>query len=626
VKASTQTTNSAGNVVLEYTELLSRIATYNKDYDVTTAKIDPKNKKFAGELVDLAPYIFQNLKVYLNDDDQVVYVKATNSLVVEGKIDGVTDASGKVTVAIENATGKIEKAVFAGSQTTDITTTYEIFENGVINTNSKTYKALADAKSKLENIKIIAKDDDGNGKIDYVKDTILGFVVTEQTKVAQVEKAYVEGKTKVDIFTLPSEDGEVDLANVTVTGAVDSLEDIKVDDIVAEYKSNDNTVTKLVVSRETVDGEVTRIDGSNFYVDGTKYSRNAFVTDVWELGDEGTFFLDHNNKIVAFEGVSGPTSYAVVVGADSGLKKVSRVGSSYSVDEYPVIKLATQNDEAITYEIAVTLNSDGTIKSTAKLDKAALVSVDTSNLADLNLDLNLGLPGKGVIVKYTVDANGRISKITTVTQSKINYTDVEKLVFASNAVVFDADDNYSVASIGRLDTKTTATKDDWAVYNSNGEIVVLLTDDVKAGTDTTFAYISKINDARLSGENVQLVEAYLNGEKVSYYTDAEGTVILGLDDKVVEFELDGEIVVDAKAATGLVSASTTASAVYAKSNRIVLTGALGSFYLADNATIITIEADGDVVLSDLGDIEEGVSNLEVYKNTDGDVSFIVIHE
>lgn len=623
IKSTTQTTDSQGKVVVEYTELLSRIADYDSSFVVSTDKLDPKNKNYAGDKVDLEPYMFQNLKVYLNDDDEVVYVKGTNSLVVEGEIDEVTENAAKtlVTVAIENAAGKIEKVTFttdaAKGKTDDLSDS--IFENGAIRTVAKTYSDL----TKTETIKIVADDDNGNGNGKINETEVLGFVLTEQTKVALVEKEYVDGKTKVDVFTLPTEDDEVDLDNVTVTGAADSLEDIEIDDVVVEYKSNDGTVTKLVVSRETVEGEVTRIDGKNFYIDGTKYTRNSLVLTAWDLGDEGTFFLDHNGKIVEFEGTSGPTSYAVVMGSDNGTKIVDRVDATkFKVDDYPVIKLATQEDEAITYEVAVSINSDGTIKSSAKLNKNALVTA-SAGAGALSLT---AMPAAGQIVKYTIDENDRISKITTVTQSQINYTDVEKLVFADNAVIFDATagEDYAVVSVGRLKDATTGTNDR-AVYNSNGEIVVLLTDDVKLGTDTTFAYISKINDAKYDGENVQLIVAYMNGEKVEYYTEEDDTVGSALDDTVVEFELDGVIIAKATAATGLVSASTTASAVYAKVDRIELSNG-SSFYLADDATIITIEADGDVVLSDLNDIEEGVSDLEVYKNTDGEISFIVIHE
>lgn len=600
-------------------ELLSRIATLNEEFKVTTAVVDPKNKNFAGELVDLAPYMFQELKVYLNDDDQVVYVKGTNSLVVEGEIDDVTDNSAKtlVTVAIENATGKIEKVTFAAESTDDITD--DIFENGAIKTNDKTF---ADLK-KTETIKIVADDKDGNGKIDG-KDTVLGFVLTQQTKVAQIESEYVEGKTKLDVFALPTDDGDVDLDNVTVTGAVSSLEDIEEDDVVVEYKSDDDTVTKLVVSRDTVDGKVTRIDNTNFYIDGTKYSRNGLVSEAWELGDEGVFFLDHNGKIVAFDGEAGATTYAVIIGKDVGTKEEAKITGKVSVDDYPLIRLATQEDEAINYEVAVTLNSDGSIKSAAKVDKKALLTTPTDKTSDITFTGDM--LANDTIIKYSLDKDGRISKISTVKQSVITSKDTEKLVFASNAVIFDAnDDDYALANIDRLED-TLVGNDDIAVYNASGEIVVLFTDNVKESSDTTYAYISKINPASNGGENVQLVVTYMNGVKIERYTDGSDVVDEAYKKSVVAVDLDGEVIIDVDdIATSLIVETTTASAVYAKTGRVVLANNT-SAYLSEDATIITIEKDGDIVLSDLNDIYAKETVFDVYFNADDEVAFIVIHE
>ena len=598
------TVNSDGDVVESKNELLSRLATYDSSYVVGIETIDEDSKNYGGNLVDLAPYMYQDLKVYLNKDDEVVYIKGTNSLVVEGSVDKVE----ATTVNLKDAAGKIVKVPFA---------TEPMFYNGAeiasknMNTITTTY----------EYVTVVAMEGtSSNGKIEAGE--IVGVVATEPTRVAQITKEYVTGRTKLDVFTLPVVDGDVDLDNITVTGAVDSLEDIAEDDVVVEYKAADDSVTKLVVSRDAVDGEVTRIDGSNFYIDGVKYARNKLVTTAWELGDEGTFFLDHNGKLVAFEGVSGPTSYAVVMGSDDGLLKADRVDATkYTIDDYPVIKLATQDDERITYEVAVTINSNGTVKSSAKVNTSAMVAKDGSAL-----ELT-GVPAAGQIVKYTVDANGRISKITTVAQPSVSYADKAKVAFASNVVIFDATtgENYAVVSYDRLE-KETAGSNDKAVYNSDGEIVVLYTDDVKAGSDTTFAYISKINKAKDSaGDNVQLVTLYLNGVKVEYYTDAEDTVAAAQDDTVVEVDLDGVVVVDAIDVTANYILATTASAVYAKVERVVLADGTNA-YLADNATIITIEADGDVVLSDLYDIEEGVTEFDVYFNADDEIAFIVINE
>jgi len=44
--------------------------------------INPDHKDYAGDVVDLAPYMYQNLDVYLNDNDEVVYIKGSNSIVI----------------------------------------------------------------------------------------------------------------------------------------------------------------------------------------------------------------------------------------------------------------------------------------------------------------------------------------------------------------------------------------------------------------------------------------------------------------------------------------------------------------------------------------------------------------
>ena len=234
----------------------------------------------------------------------------------------------------------------------------------------------------------------------------------------------------------------------------------------------------------------------------------------------------------------------------------------------------------------------------------------------------------GRIVKYALDKDGRISKISTVVQSKITSNDTDKLVFAPNAVIFEksVDDEYPIASIDRLEDKLT-DDDDYAVYNSAGEIVVLLTNNVKESGDTTYAYITKVNSARKDGENVQFVVAFMNGEEVQYYTDDENVVDTNFVDEVVELGLDGEIIVEANEIPDVrIIETTTASAVYARTGRIVLANGDG-YYLSEDATIVTVEADDDVVLSDLYDIYEEETEFTVFLNGAKDeILFIVIYE
>ena len=240
--------------------LLTRVATPDYDYEVTPERLDPSNKNYGGDTIDLGEYMFQNLKVFLNDNDEVVYVKSSNSLVIEGTYDDFDEDT--LVLSIEDANEKIKKATLEDE---DIDSSM-IFENGAIKESDIVATDLEDTDS----IKIVAKDANKNGKIDEKE--IVGFVTTIQTGVIRVQQEYVAGKAKLEGLLLPTdEDDKVDLANITVKGDATSLEDIEEDDIVAEYLSEDETVTTLVVTRDTIEGKVTRIDDDTYYIDGKDY-------------------------------------------------------------------------------------------------------------------------------------------------------------------------------------------------------------------------------------------------------------------------------------------------------------------------------------------------------------------
>jgi S-layer family protein len=606
-------------------ELLSRIATLDEEYDVTTDKLDPNNKNYACELVDLEPYMFQELKVYLNDDDQVVFVKGTNSLVIEGTVDEVTATATATTVAVEDANGKIKKVTFGEiGNVTD-----SVFMNGSLSTDTRTYASLEDSES----IKIIATDAGSkNGKMEASE--VNGFVLTQQTKVARIEKTYVEGKSKLDVFSLPVDNSDdVDLDAVKVTGVVSSLEDIEVDDVVVEYKADDASVTKLVVSRDTVEGKITRVDGTKFYVNGTKYALsetpNCILAADLALGDEGVFYLDYNGDLVDFDGESqGPTDYAVVIGSSMG--STTTKFSSTSIDDYAQVKLATQEDEEVVYDVYAKLDSAGKVTGSAKLNG--------SNLYTLNAPYPTGAvttPISGIaddsLIKYSLNSDGKLNKIEIVTTSNLaTDTDTTKSTFklASDAIVFDSSDDYAVVNADRLKSEINGK----AVYNKNGEIEVIITSDVKAGSVTTFAYITKVNAGyNDKGDEVQVIVAYMDGvKKDPVYTDETGVV--GAAKNVYGLDLDGEVITDADLASAMPGTevtrfmNTTASAISTKSNMIQVTGQ-GWAPLAEKATIIEVAADQTVNdLQDLYDIEVGTSIIDVYVNADGEVALIVIHE
>ncbi|TWH77914.1 S-layer homology domain-containing protein [Sedimentibacter saalensis] len=606
------TVNSDGDVVKSDDELISRIAERDDDYTVTADKVDVHNKNFAGELVDLAPYMFQNLKVYLNDDDQVVFVKDTNSLVIEGTIDEVDD----LTVAVETATGTIKKVTFADYDVD----AEDVFENGSVKESDIVLADLEDT----ETIKIVATDGLGTNKEDgkIQAGEVVGFVTTIQTEAIRLEQTYVAGKTKLDGLTLPEYEDKVDTANIKVTGDVDSLEDIEEDDIVVEFLSEDETVTTLVVTRNVVEGKVTRIDGSKYYISGTAYDLSDLsIVASFDLGDEGVFFLDHNDEIVDYDGSSvGPTNYAVVIGFEPGT--ITEKFNSTSIDDYPQIKLATQDDETVVFDVYVKLNSSGDVTGSAKLDGANMFSgtdLDDTDTLDAAID-------QYSLIKYRLNADGKVNKIEVVNNS-ITYTNIDldktSNKLASDVVVFDATDNdYDVVDASALPTEFSA----YAVRNTSGEIIVLVVeaDELDSAAEVSYAYITKVNQSfNGSDEEIQTIVIYTDGAKKTVYTTEDDTVANGTK-KVYGVKYDGEDIDEATAVP--FASAVTASAMNAR-GAMVKVGA-NWYAMSEHATVIGVDMSDNTVndLRDLYDIKAGVTLFQYYLNSDQEIDLIIIQE
>jgi hypothetical protein len=658
LEAELVTVNTDGDIVPSEKELLSRLAELDENYNVTPEKIDPDNKNYAGNLVDLAPYMFQNLKVYLNDDDEVVYVKGSNSLVVEGKFD---DVNGSV-LTIEESNGKTKNVDFDDSDLLLATPANRvkasfIYRNGSINESDVDLDDFDD----FETIKVVVNDGktiggNGNGKID--SNEIIGVVVTERTKLVRIEKVYVDGKDSINGIDLPVDsDGEVDLAKITVKGDAEELEDIEVDDIVVAYASEDETAITLVVTRNSVEGRVTKVtDADTVSVNGTSYdlaSKNLVGDGVLDLGDEGVFYLDQFGDIADYDGEGvGPSDYAVVLAAANG-DVTERFG--LSVDTYPEVKLATQDGEEIVYELDIKLKSNGDVDSSVEITPITGAAYDlfTGNYeSGDDLDVSPAfVANNNYLIKYSLNSAGRIDEIEIVANvtayaggTGTNNVDKDKDEIAEDVIVFDAGDDFAVVDVDALNTKFKA----YAVENRSGDIEVLVVNkgEVESATTVIFAYLNKVtqtyNDA---DKRVNAYTVYVDGEKKEIEADDYKKLSVGTYNYVISFDYAGDVIDDSDVKTGLTGVVATATAITAGRGRIQLDvgGTVGFdadsngtvhatdeqfsdgwYTLSEHGTVVVLKTTGAVdKVVDLYDIDKG-DVLEVFFNADGEIDLIVI--
>ena len=618
--------DTEGNVVYlkdakqDYAPLLSRIAN-SKTLTVQPGHVNKDSKIYAGDIVELEQYMYQTLKVYTSktDSDIVVYVKGSDSLVVEGAVDEVT----ATTINVKDKDGRITKVPFKGIEDSAM-----MYYNGeetdmpVINANLEDY----------ENIKIVAFEDDNttigrNGKIDAAE--IVGIVVDEQTRAAVVEHEYVDGKTKVDVFELPIDaNKDVIFDQVKVEGAVDSIEDIAEDDTVVEYAARKNgkvVKTRLVVSRETVEGKVSKVDATNgaVTIDGTKYSLNSVANPAIELGDEGTFYLDHNGKVVDSE-ANTILEYAAVVGFEKG--EVSTKFGTKTIKTYPQVKVRTTEDEVVVYDLFVKVNSKGEITDALELNDVVIdFKIDENDKIQI-VDALESLDDS--LIKYALNKDDKINEISTDGIKSTGNIDKEDAEFklAENVVIFDkTGTNYPVVSMGRLKDPFAGK----AGYNKNGEIVALLTDDVKEGSVDVYAYIDKASEAYdADGDAVLEAIAFMKGEKVEYLTDdARYFGGKGNTNKVYALELDGEIITNAiawdDAELDVTAKNIEVKSVSTATNSVLATNGI-RYYLTDDATIVELTKTLNVdKVADLYDLRDRVITLYIDNDNDNNNDNVV---
>jgi len=596
--------------------LLSRLAERD-DIVVNPDHIDPDHRNYQGDVVDLAPYMYQSLVVYVKDGD-VVYVKDNNSVVITGTVDSVTTGS---TFVVKDTNAKKHTLDFD-----DAIELLPVFYNGAEIIYDVDDNDADDIVSKdFEKITVVGleEEDKENDKIDK-DDELVGLVVREQTAAKLIANVYRDGRTNLDGIKLPKDGSDVDLDQVTVTGAVDAIEDIEKDDVVVAYAAKDDAKVELVVSRDTVEGRVTRAGSDYAYISGKEYKTNKVSGFTAELGERGVFFLDHNGKIVASETTKAePTDYAVVINSDTGLAAPGRFGEEYEVDEYPIIKLATQDDEVVIYDVFVEVDDeDGSVTDSAtyidetlETEEFDLVVAEEDGddiLLGFNEDATLTV---GTLVKYILNDDDQIETLEYVALVTLTDLDTTKATFklADGAVIFDStDDDYAVVKESNLEDKISG----FGVYNDDGELEVIITDDVDGeADDAIFALVEDIELVyNADDDKVQVATVYMDGEELELYTDDDD--VLG-DDGIYKLELDGDVITKATVAT-FAATDVEVNGISTRNDMILLDK---WYVVAENATMLTLD-DGDFdEFVDLFDVAKG-DLVSYILNGDGEIAYL----
>ncbi|HHY96433.1 MAG TPA: S-layer homology domain-containing protein [Acholeplasma sp.] len=599
--------------------LLSRLAdkvplTVNADH------LDPDHKNYKGDVVDLTKYMYQNITVY-EKDDVVVYVDGVDSLVLEGTVVANEDDS----ITVEDAKEKEFEFDLAAK---DI----DVFYNG----NEVTYDDIFEANDDLEDAEVIlvleSKTDgvkvESGDKIDVNKQQVAAMILRFATVTVKAEEDYEKDAVEIlaydeDVVLPVNDDDEVDFNKLVVKGAVDSLEDIEEDDVLTLFYGKgevaDDVKLEIVVSRDTVEGKVTKVDSSKAYIDGKGYEFNKDAAAKLNIDvvvtTEGLFYLDYEGKIFDVEDISEVVAkdYAIVIQLYDGYETE---GDKPVKLADPKVKLLTASGEKITYVFDLEQNEDSDVK-----------------IEDLKIKTDI-VPGD--LVKYNVNKDNEIDKIEKETRSSGKvFTTGSSFNLANNAVIFSLDtvkvDDSEVVEADDLDDEITGY-----VVRENGKIVAVVATDGVGKADALYALISGARDKAIydadEDEAVALYTAYVDGEKIEYLGTSKNAKA-GLVPKVVELKLKGgkvddAILVDDEYDEGKVKVVTGTALEGRITNFIEFEEGDTELYLADDVVVYVLKEGGtkfDKVgkVSDIRGQEFIAYNFNSDKSDDFDVIVVV---
>ena len=314
-------------------------------------------------------------------------------------------------------------------------------------------------------IKIVYEDDSFKGEI-------IGIIAYKATDVIVVEKEdlYKEGSRQFAGKSLPVSNSEVNYKKLHITGDAKSLDDIKVNDVVYFYESNDgsNSPLTLQVLRSKVEGVITSVESSK---DNTFYTINNITymtgkdfifTEKASVNDTVTLILDKNNNIIKLyinKYGKKPSTYGIVISSSNG---TTGNASARILDENGGLKTYLLADNSSVVKV---LENDSNVLRQSLIKANDLVMFDPVQNGTLKI-INL-MPTRNIAASYN---------------SQTQTLENGYYITSDTFIVYENNKQYQVLSTSQLNGYLEGK----AVVNYSGHIdAIYLTKGLKNSTGIT---------------------------------------------------------------------------------------------------------------------------------------------
>jgi len=460
-------------------------------------------KTYKAEGVDLRNVLGLYVDAYVTDTSKnrptvkvVVNTTGKNSLttIAADDIISVTSSSSGKTISYYVGTKKYTKTVPA---------------NATVVYNGKS--GSIDDLAIIESGSVMIADHNKSKTVVFVNETV-NYVVDE---VVMTSDRIIDKYGKSPL-TLDKDDDKVTFV-LEKANKIIGIDELSEWDVITLTMSKDKSVIHGIVTRAEKAGKITEVEDGKVYIDGTAYEVAKNYTEEIKLGDEGTFYLDYENKIAAFDkSRSSQKNYAYLtnIGVKSGF------------------------DATLELEL---LTSDGKLSVYKAADK---IKVNSKTYSDAE-DAKKAIGGKDQLLTIVLNSDGKVSEVVKSFEGEIDENEFmlnfvkEDAVFTEKTSGLSADDmtvrldkNTVVFEIPE-DAKDTDeyTVTDVSYFADGGKydvIVYDVTEDLTAGVVIVTASQSKVNEEEgaiivdklssskdESGEIIVKLYGYQNGERIT---------------------------------------------------------------------------------------------------------------
>jgi hypothetical protein len=460
--------------------LLSNIG-YGMETQVT--ELDIENSTLYPKL---SAYEYYRGNLYYSTEDEIVYFQNVDSQEVNGKIMSVSNN----TVVIEDENGNRRPFDIAGS---------EIIYNGM---EGKTI-SLIDSDAK------IVYQPENN-----IVDAVVGRKLTRNILVSSL----FSGQTVYSGMYLPLDGGVVNDDNIFVHGDVDSLYDIRTNDVVYAYETDEpgyrKSYLELMVVRNKVEGAMTETnnnDASGFsIVGGVQYNHSDIYMPLSSFGP-GYYveaYLDYEGEVVKYNLVRDlqqPEDYGLVIDATDSTSL-----------ELPKIRLIDNSGvERIYY---VNIEND--------------LIVESGGFNNLIYSVNLA---EGDIIKYNMENDDKIKRMNKVELEEYDgiydgsskeLSDIGASINSSTLIFSKDEEQWNKI---QMESLNEFVKGEYSV-NEEGDYVELLIIEngiITDYPDTVYSVPENISKtSNLEGAEVYRIYGFVEGKEVYIYGDPAYTETL----------------------------------------------------------------------------------------------------